>query len=111
MPGSPAGDDASRFMIRAATAPGGPSVTRLFSTIEPPAAALSELNHTVVPSYWAPMVTMWVFMLVAWVMRPSHVLAGTFTLSLRYQSSWVLVFAGAAHSCPLYVAVASGPGS
>ena len=32
----------------------------------------------------------------AWAMSPSHVDAGFFTRSLRYQSSWVLVLAGAA---------------
>ena len=37
--------------------------------------------------------------------------AGFETRSLRYQSSWVFVLAGAAHNCPWKVAVLSGPGS
>src|SRR4051794_22122672 len=83
----------------------------LLRMIVPPADATSELNHTVVPSYCAP----WISIrpacdrLVACLMSPSQVVAGFLTRSLRYQSSWVLVLAGAAPRCPLCGAGFSGP--
>src|SRR5919197_4464405 len=94
--GSPALEVARRFMILAAVRPGWPNVTLSPETIEPPADATSELNQTTTPSYWAPWISMKFALasLEAWSMRPSHVLAGLETRSLRYQSSCVLVLAG-----------------
>src|ERR1700754_964204 len=98
--GSPAFEVASVFMILAAVKPGGPSVTLLPSTIVPPADCTSELNQTTTPSYCAPWISMKLALgsRDACRMRPSHVLAGLGTRSLRYQSSCVFVLAGAAHS-------------
>src|SRR4051812_16764366 len=98
-------------MIAAARWPGAPSVTLLPATIVPPADCTRALNQTVVPSYWAPWISIRPAFgrLDAWAMRPSQVDAGFLTRSLRYQSSCVLLLAGAAHRRPLYVAVLSGP--
>ena len=90
-------------MIPAARDQAALGVGLLLTTIVPPADATSELNHTVVPSYCAP----WISMRPALgsdsacLMRPSHVVAGFLTRSLRYQSSCVFVFAGAAQIRPL----------
>src|SRR3954451_14283577 len=111
--GSAALEVPSLCMIRAALSHAGLGVGLLLTTMAPPPPATRELNHTVVPSYCAP----WISMRPALgsdsacLMRPSHVVAGFLTRSLRYQSSCVLVLAGAAHTRPLYVAVFSGPGS
>ena len=48
---------------------------------------------------------------LAWLIRSGQVLGGELTLSLRYQSSCVLEFAGAAYSLFSYVPDASGPGA
>src|SRR3954449_2069441 len=101
--GSAAFDVPSLCMMRAAFSQAGPGVGLLLTTMVPPPEATSELNQTVVPSYCAP----WISMRPAFgraeacAMSPSHVVAGCLTRSLRYQSSCVLVLAGAAHSCPL----------
>src|SRR3954449_3375711 len=100
--GSAAFDVPSLRMMRAAFSHAGLGVGLLLTTIVPPPPATSELNHTVVPSYWAP----WISMRPAFgsaeacAIRPSHVAAGFLTRSLRYQSSCVFVFAGAAQTRP-----------
>ena len=72
-----------------------------WSTICPPAPAISALTHTVRPSYWLPCTSIafpcfWASSII-W----SHVLGGVLTMSLRYQSSWVLVVK-APQTLPLY---------
>src|SRR3954469_15691889 len=100
-------------MIPAARSHATLGVGLLLTTIVPPAEATSELNHTVVPSYWAPWISIRPALgrPSACLINPSHVVAGSLTRSLRYQSSWVFVLAGAAQIWPLYVAVLSGPAS
>src|SRR5918996_1823625 len=100
-------------MISAAVSPALSSVTLLPATIEPPADCTSELNQTTAPSYCAPWISIRPAFgsLEAWLIRPFQVLAGSRTRSLRYHSSCVFVFAGAAHSRPSTVAVLSGPAS
>ena len=62
----------------------------------PPADCTSELNHTTTPSYCAPWISMCVLSFVAWSISSDQVVGGELTLSLRYQSSCVFEFAGAA---------------
>src|SRR6476661_3064215 len=96
--GSAADDVARRRMIFAALSHASDGVALSPLMIDPPADATSALNHTVTPSYCAPWISMSPldFSFSAWSMIPSHVLAGFGTRSLRYQSSCVLEFAGAA---------------
>src|SRR3954466_391766 len=98
-------------MMRAAFCHAALGVGLLLATMLPPPETTSELNQTVVPSYWAPWISMRPALgrFEACAISPSHVSAGLATRSLRYQSSCVLVFAGAAQTRPLYVAVFSGP--
>ena len=58
--GSAAGELASCFMIDRAFTAGAPNVTLVASgfTMLPPALAFIVLNHTVVPSYCAPWISM-----------------------------------------------------
>ena len=78
----------------------------------PPALFTIVLNHTVVPSYCAPWISMWCGLpslasCSASAIICAHVFGGFVTRSERYHSSWVLVLTGAATSWPFQIAVCS----
>src|SRR5437762_325694 len=81
----------------------------------PPALLISELNHTVRPSYWAPWISMrcglpCLASCAASEIISPHVFGGFGTRSDRYQSSSVLELNGTATSLPFHSEVDSGPG-
>jgi hypothetical protein len=82
-----------------------------WSTIEPPAPAISELTHTVRPSYWLPCTSIDFPWRLASAIISSQVAGGVLTRSLRYQRSWVLEVNGSAQTWPLYWTVLTGPAS
>src|SRR6516165_5853183 len=99
--GSAAVDVASRFMIFKPSTAGVPSEAFVPSGVRmlPPALATRVLNQTVVPSYWAPWISIRCGLpcfasasasLIIWF----QVVGGVFTRSDRYHSSWVLLLYG-----------------
>ena len=103
-------------MIDSALTAGGPSwaAVEVGFRMLPPALATSVLNHTTVPSYCAPWISMrcglpCLASCSASLIICAQVFGGVFTRSDRYQSSWVLLLYGTATSLPRQMAVCSGP--
>src|SRR5690606_37292534 len=106
----------SRRISNARTAPSStitdsPSSDRM----RPPADSVIELYTTTRPSYWAPVNTISCGLPCSRSRREvsiisSHVRGGSGVIRSSYQSSWTLVFFGAAYSLPSHCAVFSGPG-
>src|SRR5262249_20729834 len=103
--GSAKDEVASCLMMDSALTAGGPSWAAVEAGFKmlPPALTTSVLNHTTVPSYWAP----WISIRWGLPCRASacasanicaHVFGGVFTRSERYQSNWVLLLYGTATS-------------
>ena len=97
MPGGAAGELASLLSISAALAALASTFTSpSWSTTWPPAPAISELIHTVRPSYCAACTSIALPSSTAWSIISSQVKSsgGASTWSLRYQSSCVLLVNG-----------------